>query len=302
MSTLFWLTVLLAVVIGLSLGMLGGGGSILTVPLLVYVAGQTPNTAVATSLLVVGATAAIGAVGHARAGNVDWRTALVFGAAGMAGAYPGGRVGAVLPGTVLLLLFAALLVVTAGAMLRPGGSRATQSSQHLRLPVLHVVAHGLVVGAVTGVVGAGGGFLVVPALVVLGGLPMHVAVGSSLVVIAMKSAAGFAGYASGVQLDWPLALGVTAAAAIGTLVGGRLAARIDASSLRNGFGWFVLGVGQAVVVTEVPAAARPWALAGAAAVTAGFVAWRRSAATARDTSSSTAVDDQTHEELERSAL
>ncbi len=297
-SALFWLTVLLAVVIGLSLGMLGGGGSILTVPLLVYVAGQSPNTAVATSLLVVGTTAAIGAVGHARSGNVDWRTALVFGAAGMAGAYPGGRLGAILPGTVLLLLFAALLVVTAGAMLRPGGSRADQSSQHLRLPVLHVVAHGLVVGAVTGVVGAGGGFLVVPALVVLGGLPMHVAVGSSLVVIAMKSAAGFAGYASGVTLDWRLAIGVTVAAALGTIVGGRLANRLDASSLRRGFGWFVLGVGQTVVVAEVPADLRPWALAGAVLLTAGFVWWRRRATRDEDTP---ADDDTTTPALERSA-
>lgn len=295
--TLFWLTVLLAVVIGLSLGMLGGGGSILTVPLLVYVAGQSPNTAVATSLLVVGVTAAIGAIGHARSGNVDWRTALVFGAAGMAGAYPGGRLGAVMPGTVLLLLFAALLVVTAGAMLRPGGTRAAGASQHLRLPVGHVIAHGLVVGAVTGVVGAGGGFLVVPALVVLGGLPMHVAVGSSLVVIAMKSAAGFAGYASGVAVDWPLAIAVTIAAALGTIIGGRLANRLDASALRRGFGWFVLGVGQAVVVAEVPTAMRPWALAGALLLTTGFLVWRRASAPSGDTSSH---DDQTTAPLERS--
>lgn len=278
------LTVVLAVLVGVSLGLLGGGGSVLTVPLLVYVAQQGPQEAIATSLLVVAATSALGAASHARAGRVRWRTALVFGAAGMAGAYGGGRVGSLLPGTLLLVLFAALLVVTSVAMLRGRSPVDADATGHGS--VWHVLLHGVVVGFVTGVVGAGGGFLVVPALVLLGGLPMHAAVGTSLVVIAMKSTAGFAGYVAGTAIDWPLAVGVVAAASLGAVAAGRLSHHIDADRLRDGFGWFVLAVGQVVLVTEVPAAARPWTLAGSLLLTAVVVAHvRRSRAARRDTSS-----------------
>lgn len=276
------LTVVLAVLVGVSLGLLGGGGSVLTVPLLVYVAQQGPQEAIATSLLVVAATSALGAVSHARAGRVRWRTALSFGAAGMVGAYGGGRVGALLPGTVLLVLFAVLLVVTSVAMLR--GSSPEEGAATGHASVWHVLLHGIVVGFVTGVVGAGGGFLVVPALVLFGGLPMHTAVGTSLVVIAMKSTAGFAGYVSATAIDWPLALAVVIAASLGAVVAGRFSDRIDADRLRAGFGWFVLAVGQAVLVAEVPAVARPWTLAGAVLLTTGVVAFvRRSTGPPRDT-------------------
>ena len=276
------LTVALAVLVGVSLGLLGGGGSVLTVPLLVYVAQQGAQEAIATSLLVVGATSALGAASHARAGRVRWRTALVFGGAGMAGAYAGGRVGSLLPGTLLLVLFALLLVVTAVAMLRRNGTPAADGAAHGGIG--RILLHGVVVGFVTGVVGAGGGFLVVPALVLLGGLPMHTAVATSLVVISMKSFAGFAGYAAGTAIDWPLALAVVAAASLGAVVAGHLSDRIDADRLRDGFGWFVLGVGQVVLVTEVPATARWWTLAGAVALTAAVIAWvRRTRATTPDT-------------------
>lgn len=284
------LTVVLAVLVGVSLGLLGGGGSVLTVPLLVYVAQQGPQEAIATSLLVVAATSALGAVSHARAGRVEWRTALVFGSAGMVGAYAGGRVGSLLPGTLLLVLFSVLLVVTAVAMLR--GGRAVDAGAQGHARVWRVLLHGVVVGFITGVVGAGGGFLVVPALVLLGGLPMHTAVGTSLVVIAMKSGAGFLGYASQTPIDWPLAVAVVVAASLGAVVAGRLSDRIDADRLRAAFGWFVLAVGQAVLVTEVPAPARPWTLAGAVVLTAGVIAYvRRSASEARDTSPVAVLDD-----------
>lgn len=277
------LTVVLAVLVGVSLGLLGGGGSVLTVPLLVYVAQQGPREAIATSLLVVAATSALGAVSHARAGRVRWRTALSFGGAGMLGAYGGGRVGALLPGTLLLVLFAVLLVATSVAMLR--GSDPDEGAATGYASVWHVLLHGIIVGFVTGVVGAGGGFLVVPALVLLGGLPMHAAVGTSLVVIAMKSTAGFAGYVSATAIDWPLAIAVVLAASLGAIVAGRASDRIDADRLRVGFGWFVLAVGQGVLVTEVPSAARPWALAGAVVVTAVVIALvRRPTAVVRDAS------------------
>jgi uncharacterized membrane protein YfcA len=238
----------LSVGVGVALGMLGGGGSILTVPLLVYVAGLDAKEAIATSLFVVGVTSAVGAFSHARAGRVRWRTGLLFGAAGMAGAYAGGRVAEYLPGSLLLVAFGLMMLATAVAMLR--GRRAPEGTVHTELPLLHVGLHGVVVGVVTGLVGAGGGFLVVPALVLLGGLPMGAAVGTSLVVIAMKSAAGLAGYLHSVQIDWGLALAVTAAAVLGSVLGGRLVGRVDPDVLRRAFGWFVVVMGVFVLGTQ----------------------------------------------------
>lgn len=244
-------TLVLSVLIGVSLGLLGGGGSILTVPILVYVAGQDPKVAIATSLLVVAVTSAAGAVSHARAGRVRWRVGLVFGAAGMAGAYAGGRLGGSLPGDWLLIAFGIMMAVTAVAMLRGRRARDATDADHGH-PTARIVLDGVVVGLVTGLVGAGGGFLVVPALTLLGGLPMHVAVGTSLVVIALKSVAGLAGYLQSVAIDWPLALGVTAAAIGGTLVGGRLAGRASQEVLRRGFGWFVIAMAAFVLGQQLP--------------------------------------------------
>ncbi len=216
------LTVTLAVFVGVALGLLGGGGSILTVPLLAYVAGMDAKQAIATSLLVVGVTSAVGAISHARAGRVQWRTGLIFGGAGMAGAYLGGVLARFIPGSVLLVGFALMMIATAIAMLR--GRKDVSSDGAHRMPVAKIVAEGLVVGLVTGLVGAGGGFLVVPALALLGGLPMPIAVGTSLVVITMKSFAGLGGYLSSVHIDWTLAFAVTAAAVLGALIGARLTA------------------------------------------------------------------------------
>jgi len=244
------LTVALAVFVGIALGLLGGGGSILTVPLLAYVAGMDAKQAIATSLLVVGVTSAVGAVSHARAGRVQWRTGLIFGAAGMAGAYLGGVLARFIPGTVLLIGFAVMMIATAIAMLR-GRKDAMESAGPQRIPVVKVVAEGLVVGLVTGLVGAGGGFLVVPALALLGGLPMPVAVGTSLVVIAMKSFAGLGGYLSSVQIDWAVALMVTAAAVAGALIGARLTAMVNPDALRKAFGWFVLAMSSVILAQEI---------------------------------------------------
>ena len=257
------LVLLLSVVIGLSLGLLGGGGSILTVPILVYVAGLDAKTAIATSLFVVGATSAVAALSHARGGRVKWRTGLVFGMAGMVGAFVGGMLGGHLPGDLLLLAFALMMVATSIAMLR--GRRGDPSGAHVELPLFRVLFDGAVVGLVTGLVGAGGGFLVVPALALLGGLPMSVAVGTSLVVIAMKSFAGLAGYLSTVHLDWGLTLGVTVAAVLGSLIGGRLVGRIPEAALRKAFGWFVLAMGGFVLVQQAPGEARGLIVAAIAA-------------------------------------
>lgn len=269
------LTVVLAVLIGVTLGMLGGGGSILAVPLLAYVAGMSPRESIATSLFIVGSTSLAALVGHARAERVQWRTGLVFGAAAMVGAYLGGRLGGYVPGSWLLVFFALMMLATAGAMIR--GRRDESPEERLsagetrnQLPIFKALAEGVVVGMVTGMVGAGGGFLVVPALVLLGGLQMPIAVGTSLLVLSMKSFAGLAGYLSSVQINWPLAIAVTVAAIAGSLVGSVLVRFVQADTLRRWFGWFVLVMGGFVLSQELPAQALlPAGLAAAVVAAVG---------------------------------
>ena len=275
MSAALVATVVLAVAIGVTLGLLGGGGSILAVPLLVHVAGLPGKEAIATSLLVVGVTSAVAVIPHLRAGRVRWRTGLIFGAAGMVGAYLGGLAGARLPEKLLLVAFGLMMLATATAMIR--GRRKPGKPAHSELPIGRVLLDGLVVGAVTGRVGAGGGFLVVPALALLGGLPMPIAVGTSLVVIAMKSFAGLAGYLSAVQIDWTLAAAVTAAAVLGSLLGGRLAGRIPEATLRKAFGWFVVAMGAFTLAQELPTAMLTsiWLWAGLLIAAAATLAVRR---------------------------
>ncbi|MFF2149588.1 sulfite exporter TauE/SafE family protein [Kitasatospora sp. NPDC058190] len=259
------LAIAASLLIGILLGILGGGGSMLTVPILVYLAGQDTKQAITTSLFVVGVTSIAGLISHARAGRVRWRTGTLFGLAGMVGAYAGGRAAAHIPDTVLLVAFALMMLATAAAMLR-GPRKAAKQAQG-ELPLHRLLLQGLVVGAVTGVLGAGGGFLIVPALALLAGLPMGIAIGTSLLVIAMNSFAGLAGHISGAHLDWNLALAVTAAAVLGSLIGGRYAGRIPQQTLRTGFGWFVIAMGLFVltrqtgpaVLAAVPAIAA-WAL------------------------------------------
>nr|WP_084959936.1 sulfite exporter TauE/SafE family protein [Thermoactinospora rubra] len=269
------LTLTAAALVGVTLGLFGGSGSILTVPMLVYLAGGPAKAAIATSLLVVAVTSAVSAVGHARRGGVRWRTGLIFGAAGMTGAYAGGLLGPHLPEALLMTAFAAMMVATAVAMIR--GRRTVKPGTQARdLPILHLIDEGAGVGLVTGLVGAGGGFLVVPALVLLGGLPMSAAVGPSLVVIAMKSAAGLAGYLQGVSIDWPLAVLVTVAATAGGVLGGGLAGRIDAERLRKAFGWFVLAMGAFVLAQQAPPHLLPapvWIIAPASVVTVTALSW-----------------------------
>lgn len=233
------LAILLSLPIGISLGLLGGGGSILTVPVLIYALGVEEKSAIAASLFVVGTTSIFAAISHARAGNVVWRTALIFAGAGMVGAYLGGLVAQAIPAAVLLVLFALIMFGTAFAMWKGRKPSAARAAAAKELPIPKILAEGLVVGLVTGLVGAGGGFLVVPALALLGGLPMHQAVGSSLVVIALKSFAGFAGYASHTAIDWKLTAIVTVAAVAGSFIGGAVAKKVPQELLRRGFAIFV---------------------------------------------------------------
>lgn len=275
----------LALLVGMSLGLLGGGGSILTVPILRYVLGMPAHEAIALSLLVVGTTSVAALVPHARKGRVRFRTGLIFGLAGMAGAYAAGRIAHLIPAGVLLTAFGAMMFVTAFAMLRPKQAAAAPAAQpegRPDLPIGKVLVEGVAVGAITGLVGAGGGFLVVPALVLLGGLPMELAVGTSLVVIAMKSLAGFAGFVGHTHVDWTLGLAISASAVVGSVAGGLLIHRIPAHHLRSSFGWLVIAMAFLILAQEVPAlmdrqGSLPLAILIAAVGTAAVALIRRAA-------------------------
>jgi uncharacterized membrane protein YfcA len=237
----------LSLAIGVVLGMLGGGGAILTLPMLVYVVGAEPKAAIATSLFVVGMTSSVGAIANARARNVEWKIGLAFGASAMVGAFAGGRLAAYVPANILLTAFAVMMLLTAVAMLR----RRSETSVPRALALGRVLALGLAVGVVSGLVGAGGGFLIVPALTIFGGLSMRKAIGTSLFVIALQSFAGFAGHAGHVTLDWLLIAFVTTASVAGALVGISLARRAPADTLRRGFAWLVLVMGLFVIVKQI---------------------------------------------------
>jgi hypothetical protein len=217
-----------------------------------YVLGSGTREAIAVSLFVVATTSLVALVQHARAGHVQWRTGAMFGATAMVGAYAGGRLAALVPAPVLLGAFTLMMVATGIAMLR-GRSNVSEAKKSASISL--VAVEGVVVGLVTGMVGAGGGFLVVPALVLLGGLPMPVAVGTSLLVISMKSFAGFAGHLQHVAISWPVALSVTAAAILGALVGGRVATRVAPARLRTAFAGLVLVMSAVMIVGQLPEAA-----------------------------------------------
>lgn len=233
------------VMIGLLLGAVGGGGSILTVPILVYVFSQGVHEATATSLAIVGTTALIGAVVQARAGRVAVRTALIFGGAGIAGAFGGTWLNARVSGPVILLLFGFLMLLVAlrmAARKRPSrlSSPAPTAATGFHWPVL---VSGFVVGVMTGFFGVGGGFLIVPALVLILGMPMRLAVGTSLLVIAINSAAGLVAHLGAGGIDATLAALFIAGGFVGAVLGARLAGRVDEARLSRGFAALVALVG-----------------------------------------------------------
>lgn len=253
------MTLLLALsaLIGVTLGLLGGGGSILAVPTLVYVAHLSTKDGIATSLLVVGVTSAIAMLTHARHGRIAWRTGAVFGAASMAGAYVGGRVAHFVPASWLLGGFTLMMVVTAVAMMRPRQKTIDSETCNPTGGVARSIAIGVGIGLLTGVVGAGGGFVIVPALTLLHGLPIRTAVGTSLLVITMNSAAGFLGAMAHATIPWGLAAAVTVAAVAGSLLGAAVASRTKPESLRKGFAWFVLAMAAFMVLKQVPSLSSP---------------------------------------------
>jgi uncharacterized membrane protein YfcA len=229
----------LAAAIGLTLGLLGGGGSILAVPVLVYVLGYPAKTAIAMSLPVVGITSLVGAALHWRLGNVRVGTAFTFGLIAMIGAFVGAKLSVLMRGDAQLALLAVVMTAAAASMLRRDRSDAEPRASWR--PVL-LAAVALGVGVLTGLVGIGGGFLVVPALVLLARVPMRQAVGTSLLVIAMNAAAGFAGHLGTVTLEWGALLGLTGAAAAGALAGTSLVGHVPQAALKRGFAVFLFAM------------------------------------------------------------
>jgi uncharacterized membrane protein YfcA len=228
--------------IGLSLGLLGGGGSILTVPILVYVLGFETKQAIATSLAIVAVVSLVGAAGHWRAGRVRVRTALAFGAVAMVGAFAGARLAVFLSGAAQLILLALVMIVAALLMFTGGAVRSAPSPPaDQRLGTVAVAGFG--VGLLTGLVGIGGGFLIVPALVLLLAVPMKEAVGTSLLVITLNAAAGFAGYLGTVEIAWGFLGAFTAVAIAGIVAGTRLVHHVPTGALRRGFALFLVVVG-----------------------------------------------------------
>ncbi len=252
-----------AAFIGLSLGLIGGGGSILTVPVLVYLFGVDAVTATAYSLFIVGATSLVGAWPKHKEGLVDLKTALAFGAPSIVAVYltrawlvpfipdPVFSLGEYELSKRLLLmgLFAVLMVFASLSMIRDKKAVATTpSGQGFRWGL--ILLEGAVVGVLTGLVGAGGGFLIIPALVQFTGLPMKKAVGTSLLIIAAKSLIGFTGDLGQIAPNWQLLGVVTAIAIGGILIGNILARQIDGQKLKKGFGWFVLVMGIYILLKE----------------------------------------------------
>lgn len=233
---------LLAALIGITLGLLGAGGSILAVPVLVYVLGFAAKPAIAMSLPIVGVTSFVGAVGHWRAGNVQLRTATLFGLVAMVGSFGGARLATFVRAEAQLILLAIVMLAAALAMFRGTGSapQAPDARRDARAPLGVLAVAGLGIGLLTGIVGIGGGFLIVPALVLLAGVPMSQAVGTSLVVITMNATSGALGYAGQFDLPWRFLLAFTAVAVAGILVGTRLVRFVAQQSLRRAFAVFLV--------------------------------------------------------------
>lgn len=253
------------ILIGISLGLMGGGGSIFTVPVLVYLFGITPGLSTSYSLFVVGIASMVGAVQNYNKGHVSISTALLFGATSTATVFltrkffipaipqtlftAGGIT--FTQSTVTMVLFALLMAIAAIPMI---SNREPLASSHnrpgKRIPVFRVLVYGISVGLTTGLFGAGGGFVLIPALVLLLGLPMKEAVGTSLLIIAMNSLLGFLGDLGHFPVDWPFLLTIGLIAIGGIFIGGYIGKKIQGEKLKKAFGWFVLVMGVVIIIKE----------------------------------------------------
>lgn len=243
-----------ALLVGLVLGLLGSGGSILTVPVLIYLVGEPSKLAIAESLGIVALISLVGALPFAYRRLVNWRSVLLFGGPGVVGAYLGAYLSQFMPGAAQLALFAGVMLLAAVMMLR---RPASSPNEHTGVRAYwKVMIDGLGVGVLTGLVGVGGGFLIVPALVLLGGLPMHLAIGTSLVIIAVKSISGFVKYidvmsSAGLSVHWDLVFIFSAIGIVGSVVGGKVGAYVPQNRLKRGFAMFLLLMGVVILGQNV---------------------------------------------------
>lgn len=256
---------LASVLIGISLGLIGGGGSILTVPVLVYLFGIEPVLATAYSLFIVGSTSLVGAVPKYKQGLLHLKTAVIFGAPAIAAVYATRKfIVPAIPqevfsiGTLvitkpllLMLLFAVLMVFASYSMIKGKNEEENNDTGPMKFNYPMILLEGTVVGILTGLVGAGGGFLIIPALVLLSKLPMKLAVGTSLLIIAAKSLIGFLGDLGHQSIDWRLLLSVTALAVGGIFIGNWLSHKVSGDKLKKAFGWFVLVMGIYIIIKEL---------------------------------------------------
>jgi len=244
-------TLALAFVVGLSMGTLGSGGSILTVPILVYLMGMEPRASIATSLMVVCLVSMVGAFRAWRVGHVRLRTGLTFASSAVLGSFLGTFMGRQISEVLQLTLFGAVVGMAAFWMLRRAAGRNPASGRTVPLPWL--LSRGFGVGILTGLVGVGGGFMIVPTLVLLGpGMSMQDAAGTSLMVIALTSLTSATGYVGHLSIPWQMVASFSGLAAAGVLVGGGLADRLRSDVLQRFFAWFMLAIAVFVLVMNVP--------------------------------------------------
>lgn len=240
-------------VIGVLLGLLGGGGSILAVPVLVFALGLGMEQAIPISLVVVGAASAMGAIPKLRARQVEWRLAGVFAATGIPATFAGSAVGLLLPESVLLVGFAAVMIAAGARMLADRGDTGTACSTagsgiNWRRCASRSIPAGLAVGFMTGLFGVGGGFLIIPVLVLMLGIEMSVAVGTSLVIIVANSAAGLVSHLSGTSIDWAVTAAFAGTAIVGSVLAGHFGTRVNTARLQHWFAYLVFAVAAYVLV------------------------------------------------------
>lgn len=254
---------IMALVIGITLGLLGGGGSILTVPVLVYLLGINPIISTGYSLFIVGLSSLVGAMTYFRKGQVDFRTAAVFGVPSIIAVYLTRKflvpaipqeifsVGdfIVTKSVGIMVLFAVLMIAASYSMIK--GRKDVEGAVEVKYNYPLITIEGLVVGTLTGLVGAGGGFLIIPALVLLSGLSMKMAVGTSLIIIAIKSLIGFLGDVQNYPIDWTFLLTFAALSVVGIFIGSKLSNVIPSQKLKPAFGWFVMVMGVYILGKEL---------------------------------------------------
>lgn len=249
---MIFMAIISGAITGIVLGLFGSGGSIIAMPALMYLLNVEAKSAIAMSMGIVAVTATISGWDNWRRGNVDIKVAAMFGLFGVIGTYGGARLGVYTPVQIQLTLFALVMYAAAWKMLQrkkqpiaqlaTAGGPPLSEDEVISTHMGHIAAHGIGVGVLTGLVGVGGGFLIVPALVLLSGIPMKLAIGTSLVIVAAKSYSGFAGYVGAVPVDWTTMALFTSVTVAGSFIGTRIAHRFSQETLKRSFGFFLVFV------------------------------------------------------------